>query len=237
MWLVVPEGAENINDVKTISSVEEFLAFADDVNVNKNNYLGVKVQLTADIDLDGATIKPIGNTGFTQFMGLFDGNGKTISNFVIDETMQSKPEYGVALFGWIERHDEYDNGVQNLTIKNATIKGCHYVAGIVGWTNDDIVNCHVVDSTISCVKSTVTDEDGNKAGAIVGVVNVQYGAQMKNCSAINVAIDSGRDAGQLVGASKESFIGEGNTATNVTVTANGDSTGANIKNELIGRVL
>ncbi len=59
---------------------------------------------------------------------------------------------------------------------------------------------------------------------------------MKNCSATNVAIDSGRNAGQLVGAASESFLGEGNTATNVTVTANGDCTGANIRNEFIGRL-
>jgi pyruvate kinase len=47
---------------------------------------------------------------------------------------------------------------------------------------------------------------------------------------------AGRDAGQIVGASKTNYVTDC-VATNVTVTAGGDCTGANIRNEIIGRVL
>jgi hypothetical protein len=49
-------------------------------------------------------------------------------------------------------------------------------------------------------------------------------------------VKAGRDAGQIVGASKASYVSDC-SATNVEVKATGDCTGANIRNEVIGRIL
>ena len=55
-------------------------------------------------------------------------------------------------------------------------------------------------------------------------------------ASLNCTVTAGRDAGQIVGAAKEENV-IGCTAENVTVTAGGDCTGANIRNEVIGRTL
>ena len=56
------------------------------------------------------------------------------------------------------------------------------------------------------------------------------------CTATDVKIDAGRDAGQLIGRGYENTCDSNCSATNVTVVANGSGTGANIKNEFIGRL-
>ena len=57
-----------------------------------------------------------------------------------------------------------------------------------------------------------------------------------NCTATDSTVKAGRDAGQIVGAAKEVNV-TGCSATNVTVSANGECTGANVRNEVIGRLL
>ena len=59
---------------------------------------------------------------------------------------------------------------------------------------------------------------------------------VKDCTAKNSTVSAGRDAGQVVGAAKTDYV-VNCSATNVTVTANGEGTGKNIRNEVIGRVL
>ena len=59
---------------------------------------------------------------------------------------------------------------------------------------------------------------------------------VKKCTATDSTVSAGRDAGQIVGAAKAENVTEC-SATNVTVTANGEGTGANIRNEVIGRLL
>ena len=59
---------------------------------------------------------------------------------------------------------------------------------------------------------------------------------MKNCTAANSTVSAGRDAGQVIGAGREANV-TGCSATNVTVEANGTGTGANVRDEVIGRLL
>ena len=79
------------------------------------------------------------------------------------------------------------------------------------------------------------DANGDKAGVIVGHAG-NTGVVVKDCTAENSTVSAGRDAGQIVGAAKEANVTDC-SATNVTVTANGEGTGANVRNEVIGRVL
>lgn len=232
------------DNVLEIGTAEELYAFAATVNnqavvddkIKNEVFTGVTVKLTADIDLGGAEWIPVGQTGaHGSFNGIFDGQNHTISNFYINGMDKGGIHYSSAFFGWIESH----NGggiVKNLTIDNVEISGNHNVAGIVGRTNAPVENCKVTNAVIS---NTYNDgeKDGDKTGAIVGYLDTQYSAKVSNCSAENVQIDSGRDAGQIIGAAKTIGLGEGNTATNVTVVANGTGSGANVKNELLGRVV
>ncbi|MBO5481129.1 MAG: hypothetical protein J6A63_08075 [Clostridia bacterium] len=245
-WSIAIEKPAVTDNVLEIGTAEELYAFAATVNnqavvddkIKNEVFTGVTVKLTADIDLGGAEWIPVGQTGaHGSFNGIFDGQNHTISNFYVNG-MDKDSNYACGLFGWIEQHSDANHGaIKNVTVANATIIGNHNVAGIVGWTNAYVENCHVINTTISCVYSAVNGEDGNKAGAIVGYLDTGTQAKVSNCSAENVQINAGRDAGQLIGAAKTIGLGEGNTATNVTVVANGTGTGANVRNEFIGRVL
>ena len=90
----------------------------------------------------------------------------------------------------------------------------------------------VKNSTILCTH--LNDEAcGDKAGAIVGYINTGL---VSETSATDCSVKAGRDAGQIVGASKPSYVSNC-SAANVTVEATGDCTDANVRNEVIGRLL
>lgn len=192
--------------------------------------------LTADIDLNNAAWTPIGQTGATEFKGNFNGMGYTISNLNIDSSAQTGANYSSGLFGWIEIHSTTYSVIENVKIDGATVKGNHNCGVIAGYVTGKakLQNCEVSNATVTCNVAN-NEANGDKAGVIVGNLTGEVDTKALNCSATNCTVTAGRDAGQLVGAGKIANVT--GTATNVTVTANGEGTGANIKNELVGRVL
>ena len=215
-----------------ISNANGMFWFANEVNVNKNTFNGKVVKLVADIDLKNQAWTPVGQTGATQFMGTFDGNDKTVSNLSIDKTAEGGGNYSSGVFGWLNAAT-----IKNLNVSGATVKGNHNVGVIAGYLETAgcaIENCHVTGATVEChVKNS--DANGDKAGVIVGQAGNENVA-VKNCTAKNSTVSAGRDAGQIAGAAKEVNV-TGCSTTNVTVTANNEGTGANIRNEVIGRLL
>ncbi len=224
--------ANTVDNVVTIETAEQFAAFAANVNENKMEYRGMTVELASDLDLNDIAWTPIGQTGATEFKGVFDGNGYTISNLYINNTDESA-HCSTGLFGWIESHGNEGVTVKNVNVDGANVKGHHYVGVIVGYVYGTIENCNVKNATVECT-SVNDDANGDKAGVIAGYVGED--ADIKGCTAQDSTVSAGRDAGQIVGAAKAACVTDCK-ATNVTVTANGTSTGANIKNEVIGRVL
>ena len=206
--------------------------FANQVNVSKNAFSGKTVKLAADIDLADVAWTPVGQTGATQFLGTFDGQNHMITNLAIDATAQTGANYSSGLFGWLNAAV-----VKNVKIDGATVKGNHNVGVIAGYLDTSgctVENCHISKAVVECHVAN-DDANGDKCGVLVGHAG-NAGVAVKNCTATDSAVSAGRDAGQIVGASKESYVSDCN-ATNVNVEATGDCTGANVRNEVIGRVL
>ena len=224
----------NVITATAITTAEDLVAFAKDVNENGNSYAGKTVMLMNDIDLNNVAWTPIGQTGGdsakTYFQGTFDGNGKTISNLNVSvwDSNEGK-NYASGLFGFI---DVASATIKNLTVDNAKVVGHHWAGVIAGYLTGDIVNCHVINANVTC-KHANDEACGDKAGVIVGYINA---GTVKNCTATKCTVTAGRDAGQIVGAAKTEQV-TGCSATDVTVTATGDCTGANVRNDVIGRVL
>lgn len=155
-----------------ISNVEELAAFRDAVN-NGNDFAGVTVYLTADIDLDGytefnvnyqgnnletSTFRPIGED--TPFAGTFDGQGFAIKN-LYQNGWDLNYEWGK--YGSLGLFAE----IRDATIKNLTIEGALLeveggdVAAITG------------SATGTCVFENITIEDSvmatynNGCGSII----------------------------------------------------------------------
>jgi hypothetical protein len=217
-----------------IATKADLIAFQKEVNENGNGFSGKTIQLTADIDLEGMTWEPVGQTGGngvkTYFQGSFDGKGYTISNFVVtpNATYGEGANYASGLFGFIDAGSAV---VKNLNVHNATVNGHHWTAVIAGYLTGTIQNCHVTNSSVTCTHAN-NDACGDKAGVIVGYIN---SGSVKDCSATDCTVVAGRDAGQIVGCNSKNGVVSNCTATNVTVSAAGDCTGANVRNELIGR--
>lgn len=108
--------AESAEGVISISTAEEFAAFANEVNVNRNTFAGKKLVLTDDIDLNNLEFAPIGQTPAPHFAGELDGQGHSIKNLKIDDTDVTSATHAVGLFGWLH------GTVKNLTIENADVK-------------------------------------------------------------------------------------------------------------------
>ncbi len=113
-------------------------------------------QLTADIDLNGSEWEPIG-TSATPFSGSFDGNGYTISNYVIT----NKNDNYNGLFG-VASGDIFNLTVENFSIAYNT-DFMTYAGGLVGHMTGNISDV-TVNGTI-----TITNVSSNTySGLIVG---------------------------------------------------------------------
>ncbi len=209
--------------------------FAKQVNEVKMSYSDKKLtfELGSDIDLAGINWEPIGQTGATQFQGVFDGKNYTIKNMTVNKP-STELFVAAGFFGWL------NNGanIKNVKFDGVKITANGYTGVVAGYIENhvtpeaQIFNCHVNNATISSKANG--EAKGAKVGGIVGIFTDP--AHVTNCSVSNTSIDAARDAGQIVGATYIDRV-VNCTATNVNVTANGTGDGSNIRNELIGRIL
>lgn len=182
------------------------------------DYTGCYFRLTRNIDLGGMEWLPIGfyqnEAGFMTgevhpFIGHFDGNGKTVSNFVI-----YRPEWKQAgLFGVLE-----DAEITNLIVKPGYVIQAKENVGILGGCASNSMIHNVT------VMGTVHAE--GTAGGLFG--EIMENCVIENCTADHVAVDSGKEkevyTGGIVGKAAESLIADCvvNTGDSVTARVQGD---------------
>ncbi|MGN0808133.1 MAG: InlB B-repeat-containing protein [Candidatus Coproplasma sp.] len=162
-----------------ISTAEQLLGLQD-------VFLAFDYILTSDIDLGGIEWTPI-----LGFLGTFDGNGHTISNFKITNDR----EYA-GLFG-------YNNGeIKNIGVKNFIINISYsssaYVGGLVGYNSGQgtIINCY---ATGEVTASTVSSH-----AYVGGLVGENYGTVVNSYATGEVTASTASNftsvyAGGLVG--------------------------------------
>lgn len=238
---VVDELEQDASGNYLVNDADDLFTLARIVNSGAWVWQEKTVLLTGNIDLENRPFTPIGylvegtsaNASSYGFPGVFDGQGYTIYNLNVTDNYYGNEKDSIAgLFGMLRNAT-----VKNLNIEGATVSSTHYagvIAGTLGGMNSTIESCNVVDATV--VSTFYNDKNsGDKAGVIAGVSNTTD-SLVKDCTATNCTVTASRDAGQLVGAARETEV-VNSTATNVEVKWNGVGTGANIRNELIGRVL
>lgn len=215
-----------------ISTAAELKAFADQVNNNNKTYLGETIVIVSDIDLNGISWQPVGQTGGTDFCGVMEGNGYTIHNLTINHYAATSG-HATGFFGWID-----NAAVRDLNFENANVTGAHYVGVICGYNQfGEISNCKVTNSKVNA-RFINSEQDGDKCGGAIGVVGASSGA-VKDIVVTNTAVSARRNAAQVIGYlfAKQSIISN-LSANNVTVEYNGDKfdnkNGSGILNELYG---
>lgn len=120
----------HVSKIFAISTKEEFKQFSDFVN-SGNTFESKTILLLNDIDLQDFEVNPIGNyyrsiNGEVDlyFSGVFDGNGHTINNFTLDNSMQSGGYFKYTYGGLFSR------------VKDAVIKNLNLInANVISWTS------------------------------------------------------------------------------------------------------
>ncbi len=128
-----------------ISSAEDLVAFASLINEGET-YEGMKVVLSANINLNGESFTPIG-TEDSPFCGTFDGGSYIISGLSVTGT---DDEPNVALFGYVE----------DATIQNLVVEGTVAATGEMEGNAAGIVAVAAGDVTLTNVTSRVTVSTG-----------------------------------------------------------------------------
>ena len=227
------------NDTWIIKSKGEFQMFASMVTAEGYNFTDKTVILDTDIDFNGATIMPVGDS-ITKFNGTFDGRNHTISNYTA-EYMGS----GTGLFG----NADSKSLLCNVKLKNVTIKStdsiidgagalvghsygriinCHvdgleaaksrYMGGIVGNTYSNIIACSVDNATINAYQSHAGGIAGGGAPTITDCyigknVTVKASGGLNN---YNYALIGGATMGDTINSfvnqSSTSFVGKAGLA-------------------------
>lgn len=160
--------------------------------------------LTADLDLAGIALSPVGTVAI-PFTGVFDGNGHSLQNVMIN-----LPDSGyVGLFGYLEQEAE----VKNLGVLDCDIAGKLLVGAIVGHNYyGSIASCYSTgiirgtsygiggiagwnDSTITDSFSTCTVIGSSYVGGLVG----GNGGMITSCYAMGKVNGTNDNVGGLAG--------------------------------------
>lgn len=166
--------------------------------------------LTADIDLNGVSFAPLGDSvntftyqSYHPFSGMFDGRGHTISNW-----SYAAPEgAAVGFFGTI------GGSVTNLNIAHATVSGSN--GGILADTNyGSVVNCSASGSL-----TTVAPRDSRTRS--FGLLLGESDGHLAGCSSSGSIVANTRvdNLGGLVGTTNSDAGGIVGCHSDVTITA------------------
>lgn len=177
--------------------------FTNDDETNVQLTEGTYFRQTVDIDMKAASIRadrekgwiPIGNLSNCPFRGIYDGNGKTISNLWIDRPTFSKNAC-VGLFGFAE-----SAVFRNVNIQSASVVGNMGVGTLLGCavtvgnrrTRVALVNCTVKNSYVA------TSADGLAVGGLVGMVDYSTDIMMNDCTNDGTTVNGDYCVGGLLG--------------------------------------
>lgn len=218
---ITGEGTEE--DPFIIKTPSNLKTITESINAGEYDYYDAYIKLDADLDMKGEKIQPIGGE-YTYFQGEFDGNGHTISNFVLDYRSGV-----VGFFGYIAEGGVVTNLNVNTDIVVETSSELNYiVGGIVGYTiSGDIINCNYT-GTIKIINSLDSDTYVIYVGGICGFVqgySTDYTGTISYCTVNGDIIGAGDQplytvggiAGATLGSSDSSSAYVYNSAYNGTI--------------------
>ncbi len=178
-WSVIPwqGNGTSENDPYIIIYASQLVKLSEDVN-GGNSYPNKFFKLGNDIDMNGVAFDGIGIGSDINhsFDGIFNGDGKTISNVTVSKSNQDN----VGFFGTV-----HNATIRNLILEGASIIGNTTVGVLVGYVfdNNSIENCLVMNSSV-----TYTNENFY-IGVICGDITISYatltGNYYYNCTLTN----------------------------------------------------
>ena len=181
--------AKDANGVYQIGDMNELLAFADIINGTSTTAAEptANAVLTADIDMDGMSLR-IGNNETYSYQGVFDGQGHTISNYVV----RTENAYDNGLFGYVKNGTvknvkasarlilDRSSDTNSATLSNDGHAHTAFIGYVIGGT---VENCEVT--------ATITTEGTAKYVRVAAVVGGAKNATIRNCVAKGTMTNEG----------------------------------------------
>lgn len=200
------EGDGSQNAPYRISKPQDLVRMSEVMNVLAQKSEIFKDQyflLTNDIDLSGVNYVPMGSDTETDskvslapgFAGTFDGNGHTVRNISVLESLRSTGLFGTVRGGTI----------RNLTVENITIKYSNkWAGGLVGdMVGGSIENCHVKNANIG--EETYPGVlPAYRIGGLIGISRQTL--TVSDCSVDNATLASGFAIGGLIGGPQNTSL-------------------------------
>ena len=203
-------GTGTKDDPYRIENGEQLAKLAKDVSA-RNTHKGEYFRLEKNVDLSAHRWIPIGDFGgssYKSFEGFLDGNCKTISGMVVD---QSKDQQSAGLFGYISNATKGNEvGVKDLTIANAALYVDESIladprgfvsAGILvagAMVNDGYKGTGAFENI--SVSGTITVKATNGSNKIGGLIGDDNRCIVRNC-ATDVTITGASNTGGMTGIS------------------------------------
>lgn len=154
---------EKLNQIKPcyIENAEELRKLANSINEGEPEASSAYIILKADIDLGGKEWIPIGSKRTRAFTGVFDGQGHSITNFV----MRDNETKNKGFFGFLKGE------VYNLTV-DCSIKSNQMAGGIAAYCDGGVIGCCAAIVDISGKNS----DFGGLVGVNEGTIFQSYAA-------------------------------------------------------------
>ena len=221
-------GTGTAEDPYRIATAEQLLALSAAVNDGSaGGYYGACFALTEDLDLAGIEWQPIGQMDLADqsnvscmFMGVFDGQGHTISNMTFSSDY---PIVGAGIFGMnlgevknlnaknitVTCTDTFSNAVgavvgynmgmvHDVTLSGEnSIAGVNCIGGIAGGNNGAVYNCSVDGTTIRVLgdnafpEGRIVQADVAECGGLV--IGGSFGGSIDNCTAKGTVTAEGNE--------------------------------------------
>ena len=175
-WNVIPWTGSGTteNDPFVILYPSQLIKLSNDVN-GGNQYFDQFFKLGNDIDMNDVAFDGIGSYSF--FSGTFNGDGKTVSNVIVNKRDQDN----VGFFGFV-----FNGSVKNLILDGVSITGYWYVGALVGYGNYcSIENCLVMNSNVT------NYSDSYNIGVICGYYRYPGDATLSGNHYLNCTLTNG----------------------------------------------
>lgn len=174
---------ENFIEIDTIQALQEM-------------EMNLSYKLVADLDLTGIEWMPLGDYTL-PFMGIFDGNGHTISNMTITNNNQ----IFVGLFG------KATGDIKNLNLTNVSVNVetdfLTYVGGLVGFTTGN-----VTDVSVSGDLTVLNSVSNSYMGLLVGYTQSPLETDTDAATFVSNVLENNEVSGNLVLTSENiAFLG------------------------------
>lgn len=131
-WFGRPQGTGTAIDPYIITTIDEL--------INMKFDLDGAIILGADIDLEGAGWESLGSAE-KPFTGVFDGNGHTISKFVINKPGEDNVGFFRVTDGAV---------IKNLILADGQVVGANKTGALIGWAkNTTVSGCSIENTTVT----------------------------------------------------------------------------------------